>query len=52
MRLLLPEWSTLSVPAALLAAGALFATLRRRIGMLTVLAVCAAAGAAWTLLAG
>jgi chromate transporter len=52
LRLLVPDPASLSVPAAVLAAGALLATFRWRAGMFAVLGICAACGAAWTLLAG
>lgn len=51
LRLLVPEWSTLSVPALVLAAGALIAMLRFKVGMGPTLAVSAAAGLAWKLVA-
>ena len=42
-----PEWSSLDLPAALLAAAALFAMFGLRLGALRVLALCAAAGLAY-----
>ena len=51
LRLLVPEPGSVDVPALVLAAGAALATFRWRARMLPVLGVCAAAGAAWKLLA-
>ena len=51
LRLLVPEVATVDVPAVVLAVGAAVATFRYRAKMLPVLGVCAAAGAAWRLLA-
>jgi chromate transporter len=51
LRLAVPEFSSLSVPSLVLAVGAAVATFRFKARMLPVLGVCAAAGAAWRLLA-
>jgi chromate transporter len=51
LQLAVPEFSTLSVPSLVLATGAAVATFRFKAKMLPVLGVCAAAGAAWRLLA-
>jgi len=47
VRLLVPDWATINLPAVILAAAAFTALFRFRQGMLRVLAVCAALGAAW-----
>jgi len=52
LRLQVPDASTLNVPSLVLAAGAAVATFKYRARMLPVLGVCAAAGAAWRLVAG
>jgi chromate transporter len=52
LHLALPDVATLSWPSLVLAAGAAVATFRYGAKMLPVLGVCAAAGAAWKLLAG
>jgi chromate transporter len=44
-----PDWATLDVAAATLAIGAAVAALRFRVGMLQLIAACAAIGAAWRL---
>jgi chromate transporter len=44
-----PEWATLDLAAAAIAAGAIFATLRLRVGMLPLLGACAALGMGWHL---
>ncbi|HZM00302.1 MAG TPA: chromate efflux transporter [Planctomycetota bacterium] len=49
MTLLVPDLATIDWPSVALAAAALLATFRWRIGMLPVLGACAAAGAAWAL---
>jgi chromate transporter len=46
-----PQWPTLDPAAALIAAAAVVATFRFHVGMLKLLAGCAAAGLAWRLLA-
>jgi chromate transporter len=51
LRLLVPDASTLQWPSLVLAAAAALATFRYRVRMLPVLGACAAAGAAWSLLA-
>ncbi len=52
VRLLVPEWRTLDVASAVIAAGALLAMLRYRVGMIPTLAASAAAGVMWTLAGG
>ncbi len=52
LRVSVPQWASLDLPAAVLAAGALLATFRWHAKMLPTLGVCAALGAAWTLLSG
>jgi chromate transporter len=52
LTLLLPDPSTVSWPAVVLAAAAMLATFRWKLGMLWVLGGCAALGAAWTLAGG
>lgn len=52
LRLDLPAWDTFQPAAGILAAGALLATLRFRIGMGWTLLGCAMAGALWSVLAG
>jgi len=47
-----PEWATLDPAALAIAAGAVWATLRWRVGMLPLLGVCAAIGVAWRLAVG
>ena len=44
-----PEWATLDWAAAAIAAGAVYATLRLHVGMLTLLGACAALGIGWQL---
>jgi chromate transporter len=44
-----PEWGSLDAAAAAIAAGAAVATLRWKVGMLPLLAVCAALGVVWRL---
>jgi chromate transporter len=51
LRLQVPEWTSVDVPSLVLAAGAAVATFRFKVKMLPLLGVCAAAGAAWRLLA-
>ncbi len=51
LRLLVPDLATLDAPALGIAIFALLATFRWKLGMLKTLGACAAAGAAWTLLA-
>jgi chromate transporter len=46
----IPVWSTLDPVAAAIACGAAIATLRFHVGMLRLIAVCGALGAAWRLL--
>ena len=48
----LPEWATLDAAALAIASGAAWATLRLHVGMLPLLAGCAALGVAWRLLVG
>jgi chromate transporter len=45
-----PDWGTLDFTAAAIAVGAAIATLRFHVGMLRLIAVCAALGVAWRLL--
>jgi chromate transporter len=52
LRLLVPDPGSLDIAAAVLAALALLLTFRFELGMLKVLGVCAALGAAWTLAVG
>jgi chromate transporter len=47
LRLFVPDWSSADPALLVLTAGALVATLRFKIGMIPVLAVCAALGVAW-----
>ncbi len=47
LRLFVPEWGTVDPGALGLAAGALIAMLKFRVGMLPTLAACAGLGAAW-----
>jgi chromate transporter len=49
LTLQVPEWRTLDVPAAAIAAGAVFATLRLHVGILPLLGACAAIGIGWRL---
>ena len=44
-----PVWTTVQWPAAILAAAAMIAMLRFKVGMLPTLTACAAAGLLWTL---
>jgi len=44
-----PEWRTLEWPAAAIAAGAIFATLRLGVGLFPLLGACAAIGIGWHL---
>ena len=46
----LPAWATLDLAAAAIAVGAALATLRFHVGMLRLIAACAALGALWRLL--
>jgi len=48
----IPEWATLDAAALAIAAGAAWVTLRRHVGMLPLLAGCAALGVAWRLAIG
>jgi chromate transporter len=52
LRLLVPEWGTVIVPALVIAGAALVATLRFKVGMGWVLAASAAAGIVYRLVAG
>ncbi len=51
LRLTLPDWSTVDVPALLLALGSLVAVLRFKVGLAPLLVTCCALGAAFVLLA-
>jgi len=51
LRLLVPEWRSVQVPALLLSAGALVATFRYRVGMFPLLGGCAALGVVYELTA-
>ena len=50
LRLFVPAWSSLDVPAALLTAGAMLAMFRWKLGLAKTLAVSALLGAAWKML--
>jgi chromate transporter len=52
LRLLVPELATIDLAAVVLAAGAMVATLRFKVGVLPVLAACAALGILWKLTLG
>jgi chromate transporter len=52
LRLLVPEWQSLDLAAAAIAAGAVLASFAFRARMLPLLGGCAALGVAWRLLAG
>ena len=50
LRLLLPEFGSLDLAAAVLAGASFFALYRLKLGMIATLAIAATAGAGWTLL--
>ncbi|MGE4220629.1 MAG: chromate transporter, partial [Alphaproteobacteria bacterium] len=52
LRLLVPDWSTVNMPAVVLAGAAFVALFGFRQGMLRILAVCALLGAVWHYLIG